>query len=83
MEMNGSCIEGLVGKVYRTFCTVDRTGTKYLEKTVGKSRYSRIMRQRGKVVKETKEVLIVVMAMLRRELRENYQCRDKLRRIAV
>lgn len=83
MEMNGSCIEGLVGKVYRTFCTVDRTGTKYLEKTVGKSRYSRIMRQRGKVVKETKEVFIVVMAMLRRELRENYQYRDKLRRIAV
>ena len=83
MEMNGSCIEGLVGKVYCTFCTVDRTGTKYLEKTVGKSRYSRIMRQRGKVVKETKEVLIVVMAMLRRELRENYQYRDKLRRIAV
>lgn len=24
MEMNGSCIEGLVGKVYRTFCTVDK-----------------------------------------------------------
>lgn len=83
MEMNGSCIEGLVGKVYRTFCTVDKTGTKYLGKTVGKSRYSRIMRQRGKAVKETKEVLIVVMAMLSRELRENYQYRDKLRRIAV
>ena len=83
MKMNGSCIEGLVGKVYRTFCTVDRTGTKYLEKTVGNSRYSRIMRQRGKVVKETKEVLIVVMGMLSRELRENYQCRGKLRRIAV
>lgn len=83
MEMNGSCIEGLGGKVYRTFCIVDRTGTKYLEKTVGKSRYSRIMRQRGKAVKETKEVLIVVMAMLSRELRENYQCRDKLRQIAV
>lgn len=73
MEMNRSCIEDLVGKVYRTFCTVD----KYLEKTVGKSRYSRIMRRRGKAVKETKEVLIVVMAMLSRELRENYQCRDK------
>lgn len=73
MEMNRSCIEDLVGKVYRTFCTVD----KYLEKIVGKSRYSRIMRRRGKAVKETKEVLIVVMAMLSRELRENYQCRDK------
>lgn len=46
MEMNRSCIEDLVGKVYRTFCTVD----KYLEKTVGKSRYSRIMRRRGKAV---------------------------------
>ncbi|KAK2571895.1 hypothetical protein P5673_003306, partial [Acropora cervicornis] len=65
MEMNGSCIEGLVGKVYRTFCTVDRTGTKYLEKTVGKSRYSRIMRQRGKVVKETKEVLIADTTFLK------------------
>lgn len=83
MEMNGSCIEGFVGKVYRTVCTVDKTGTKYLKKTVGKSRYSRIMRQRGKAVKETKNVLIVVMAMLSRQLRENYQCRDKLRRIAV
>lgn len=41
------------------------------------------MSQRGKAVKETKEVLIVVMAMLSRELRENYQYRDKLRRIAV
>lgn len=83
MEMNGSCIEGLVGKMYRTVRIVDKKGTKYLKKTVGKSRYSRIMRQRGNVVKETKEVLIVVMAMLSRQLRENYQCRDKLRRIAV
>lgn len=76
MEMNGSCIEGLVGKVYRT---VDKTGTKYLEKTMGKSTYSRLMRQRGKAVKDIKEVLVVVMPMLSRQLRENHQCRDKLR----
>lgn len=79
MEMNGSCIEGLEGKVYPTVCTVDKTGTKYLEKTMGKSTYSRLMRQRGKAVKKIKEVLVVVMAMLSRQLRENHQCRDKLR----